>query len=652
MKKSLSILLSLIMIAATITALPFTALADETGVCGDGVTYKFYASTGELDIIGNGAMYDFDESDPAYDSLADDVHYIFIREGVTHVGNYAFDFYPNVEYISVEGTVNDIGIAAFAGCSKAEAINLDEGINSIGAGAFDECDALTLVDIPDSVTYIGQAAFKYCYLNSLYLGTGVEEIAYEAFAYCYLSELELPDSLTTIGEYAFKGNNIYEIILPSGLTSIGEGAFLECKYLVNAYYDGNAENFEALLASEYYSTFDNAALYYTEGSCGENVDYIFDLDNSRVEIYGYGDMEDYAPYTTPFGGNPRIKTVKFSDGISHIGSYAFARCAGITSVDTNEVDSVGEGAFIDCTGIKKATLHSRTKDVGAWVFYGCTSLETVDFGAYSDILPYTFWNCTSLDSITLSPAVETVYMNSFNGSNDNFTVTAYCHTNGIESEILEGTNRKWNKLHYETSAEVTPATFTKDGFKEKYCATCGDPVGVETINQIKTCALSTTTYTYNGNAKKPTVTVKDKKGKKISSENYTLSYSSGRKNVGTYTVTVKFKGDYSGTKKLSFKVNPKGTSLSKVTAGKKSFTVSWKKQSTQTTGYQLEYSTDKNFSKNCKKVTVSSNKTTKKTISKLKGGKKYYVRIRTYKTVSKTKYYSNWSSVKSATTKK
>ncbi|MCM1115236.1 MAG: secretory protein, partial [Clostridium sp.] len=72
----------------------------------------------------------------------------------------------------------------------------------------------------------------------------------------------------------------------------------------------------------------------------------------------------------------------------------------------------------------------------------------------------------------------------------------------------------------------------------------------------------------------------------------------------------------------------------------------------QTTGYQIQYSTDKNFKKNNKTVTVSSNKTTSKTISKLSGKKKYYVRIRTYKTVSGTKYYSSWSSVKTVTTKK
>ena len=89
----------------------------------------------------------------------------------------------------------------------------------------------------------------------------------------------------------------------------------------------------------------------------------------------------------------------------------------------------------------------------------------------------------------------------------------------------------------------------------------------------KSVSLSTTTYTYDGKVKKPKVTAKDKKGKKIAAKYYTVKYPSGRKNVGTYTVKVKFKGKYKGTKSASFKIVPKGTAVSSVSAGKKSFTV-------------------------------------------------------------------------------
>ncbi len=91
-----------------------------------------------------------------------------------------------------------------------------------------------------------------------------------------------------------------------------------------------------------------------------------------------------------------------------------------------------------------------------------------------------------------------------------------------------------------------------------------------------------------------------------------MSYPSGRKNVGTYTVKVTFKGNYIGSKSATFAIKPKGTSVSKVTAAKKGFKVTWKKQATQTTGYEVQYSTASNFKKGNKTVTVSKNKTTSK----------------------------------------
>ena len=100
-----------------------------------------------------------------------------------------------------------------------------------------------------------------------------------------------------------------------------------------------------------------------------------------------------------------------------------------------------------------------------------------------------------------------------------------------------------------------------------------------------------------------------------------------------------------------FIINPKGTSISKLSKAKKSFTVKWKKQNTQTTGYRLIYSMNSKFKTGNKYVMITSNKTTSKSIKKLKAKKKYYIRICTYKTVGGTKYYSGWSSVKSVTTK-
>ena len=141
-------------------------------------------------------------------------------------------------------------------------------------------------------------------------------------------------------------------------------------------------------------------------------------------------------------------------------------------------------------------------------------------------------------------------------------------------------------------------------------------------------------------------------GKKVAASNYTVKYSSGRKNVGTYKVTVTMKNNYTGKVTKTFKILPKGTSLKSVkNSGKKQIKVTWKKQNKQTTGYKIQYTTDKKFKKSVKASTITKNKYTIKTIKKLKKNKKYYVRICTYKKVGKTTYYSTWSKVKSVKVK-
>ena len=167
--------------------------------------------------------------------------------------------------------------------------------------------------------------------------------------------------------------------------------------------------------------------------------------------------------------------------------------------------------------------------------------------------------------------------------------------------------------------------------------------------------LSTTTYTYNGKVKKPAITAKDDKNNVIPKSDYTVKYSSGCKNVGKYTATVTFRGDYSGSFVRSFQIIPKGTKIKSLKAGKKSFTVKWTAQKTQTTGYQVQYCLKKNFKKGAKTTTVGKNRTVSKKITKLGKKKTYYVRIRTYKTVKvngkNTKMYSGWSAVKKVKTK-
>lgn len=202
---------------------------------------------------------------------------------------------------------------------------------------------------------------------------------------------------------------------------------------------------------------------------------------------------------------------------------------------------------------------------------------------------------------------------------------------------------------------VTPATTSKDGKIVKKCSVCGATV-TSSIAKISSVSLSAVNYTYNGGVKTPSVTVKNSKGKKLSKgKDYTVSYSSGRKNVGRYAVKIKLKGNYSGTVTKTFDIVPKGTSIKKISASKKRFKVYWKAQKKNTTGYEIQYSTAKSF-KNAKTVKVSKNSATSQSVAKLSGKKKYFVRVRTYKTVKyngkKCKVHSSWSNPKTVVTKK
>ena len=212
------------------------------------------------------------------------------------------------------------------------------------------------------------------------------------------------------------------------------------------------------------------------------------------------------------------------------------------------------------------------------------------------------------------------------------------------------------KIAHTTKQTVTKATPTANGKIVNYCSVCKKTLSTTVIPNASSIKLKATSLTYNGKVRTPKVIVKDGTGKTlVKNTDYTVSYAKGRKYVGKYAVKITFKGKYSGTKTLYFTIKPKATSISSLKAGSKKFTVKWKKQATQTTGYQVQYSASSKFSK-AKTVTIKKQKTTKTTVKKLKAKKKYYVRVRTYKTVKingkSIRIYSGWSKAKTVTTKK
>ncbi|MGN0046692.1 MAG: GH25 family lysozyme [Eggerthellaceae bacterium] len=183
--------------------------------------------------------------------------------------------------------------------------------------------------------------------------------------------------------------------------------------------------------------------------------------------------------------------------------------------------------------------------------------------------------------------------------------------------------------------------------------------------------LSGTSFTYTGKNISPTVSsLKLANGKKVATTStvkglnagsadetasqklasYTITYKN-RKDVGTATAYIWGNGAYTGCMKVTYTIKPTKVSGIKLTAKSKAFKVSWSSHKTQTTGFQIRYSTSSKMT-SYKTVTLSSKSYTSKTISKLKGKKNYYVKVRAYKTVDGVKYYGSWSSVKKIKTLK
>ncbi|MBQ9516507.1 MAG: leucine-rich repeat domain-containing protein [Eubacterium sp.] len=548
MKKSLSLAISLIMIIASLTALPFTAQAlDSSGTCGVNVNYTFDSETGALVISGKGAINDYGtNSNKSPFNMATGVKSIEIKEGVKGIGNNAFYLCPNAASITIPASVESIGVGAFRQCYHLKSVIIPDGINDIEESAFYYCNRLERVVLPASVVYIGPSAFTSC--------GNLKAILYKNDE-SHWGAISISDT----------GNE------PLSSTPI--------------VFNVNDATFSGTCVNEI---------------TGDKTYYSYDMDTGTMTISGKGEMADFEkPSDSPFYANAAINTVIIKKGIETIGEYAFAECTGLEDV------IIAEG-----------------------------TLTTIGWES--------FYNCTGLKTINIPDSVIYFSDETFDGASDTFTITASCEKASVLADYVEGTNRVWNKTH-PCRDYVTKATLSKNGTVVNRCA-CGDVVNsTKTIIRPKTIKLSATNYTHNGKVKKPKVTVKDSKGKTIAAKNYTVTYAKGRKNIGKYAVKIKFKGNYSGTKTLSFNINPKGTSISKITGGKKKFTVKWKKQTKLTSGYQIIYSPNKSFGIYYPYVTVKGNKKTKKTVTNISESGTYYVKIRTYKTVKGKKYYSKWS---------
>lgn len=244
----------LLALAMCLALLPATAFAagDISGSCGSNLTYRFDSATGTLTISGSGEMekntyyglrgispagpvYGYYyrwpwESDADFDG-SDVITSVVIEEGVTSIGERAFERNKNLTHVTIPSSVTTIGSYAFHECSALISVDIKgSGLTSIGNRAFDDCSSLTGLDIPSSVTSIGDSAFGHCSsLTSVTIPNGVTHLDSRNFTGC--------DSLT-------------RVTIPSSITSITPTIFNGCGELTDIYYQGTAAQWKAIDGSD------------------------------------------------------------------------------------------------------------------------------------------------------------------------------------------------------------------------------------------------------------------------------------------------------------------------------------------------------------------------------------------------------------------
>ena len=351
---------------------------------------------------------------------------ITIPNSVTRIGNQAFEYCSNLKAAwypgrfeqwfykvsvgSYNSALTDAVIYMGEPCGENLTWNFSEGVLTIsGSGDITKSpwtnamELITKVIIEDGVTSIGEYAFRGCTgLTEVTIGNSVKSIGDDAFYECTgLTEITIPDRVTSIGYSAFSGcTSLTEATIGNSVKSIEMWTFANCTSLT-----------EVTIGNSVKSIGDNA-FYECTGLTKVN---ITDLKAWCGITFG-----DYS--ANPFGyaenlyvNNTLVTKLVIPDGVTSIGSHAFAHCTGLTEVTIpNSVTSIGNSSFHGCTGLTEVTIPNSVTSIGNYAFGGCTGLTEVTIpNSVKSIGSHAFSNCTGLTEVTIPDSVTSIGSSAF-----------------------------------------------------------------------------------------------------------------------------------------------------------------------------------------------------------------------------------------------
>ena len=335
-KRLLSILLAAVMV---LTMLPLglveTAWAASSGTCGDKLTWSL-SDDGTLTISGTGKMKDYGDNygmsvAPWYVGSSQ-VKTVIIEDGVTSIGDRAFDGCTKLTRVVIPDSVTSIGYGSFRGCYSLPSVAIPDSVTSIGDSAFAYCKVLTGITLSGSVTSIGSCAFQSCdSLTSVTMQNGVTDIGDNAFTYCKnLTSVTIPNSVKTIGTSAFYNcAGLTRVTIPSSVTRIEQDTFKGCSGLTSVTISAGV---------------------------------------TSIESGAFRDCTSLTSVTIP-------------GSVTSIEGYAFAYCSALTSLIIHDgTTSIGISAFMNCTSLGSVTIPRSVTDIGGYAFGSCRSLADVYYG--------------------------------------------------------------------------------------------------------------------------------------------------------------------------------------------------------------------------------------------------------------------------------